>query len=122
MRCRFCGGNGEGIQFQDWVKPTFTDRDKLLPGEIVCNACLFWFEEASQELANITGKDKPQRMRNYSHFVVNGEWIPLSKGDKARMVELLTSEPFPELAAIADSGQKHIVFRARRNPQGSKAG
>jgi hypothetical protein len=61
-------------------------------------------------------------MRNYSHFIAGGEWIPLSKGNKAQMRELLLGDPFPELAAIADSGQKHIVFRASRNPAGSKAG
>jgi hypothetical protein len=49
-------------------------------------------------------------MRNYSHFVIGGDWIPLSKGDKGRMVECLRSNP--ELAIIAVSGQKHIVFRA----------
>lgn len=122
MICRFCGKPGKGEDFQKWVKPTFTNHDKLLPGEIVCNDCLFWFEESSQELADRTDKDKPQRMRNYSHFIVGGEWHPLSKGDKAGMIELLTSVPFPELAAIAESGQKHIVFRATRNVPGSAAG
>lgn len=120
--CRFCGEQGEGKPFGQWVKPTFTDHDKLQPGEIICNNCLFWFNEASTELAQIIGKEKPQRMRNYSHFVVGGNWVPLSKGDKARMAQLLLGNPFPELAAIAESGQKHIVFRARRNPNGSRAG
>jgi hypothetical protein len=104
------------------VKPTFVDFDKLQAGEIVCNDCLFWFDEQSEELAVRTGKDKPQRMRNYSHFVKGGKWIPLSKGDKARMIEVLCEAPFPELAAIAESGQKHIVFRARRNEPGGAAG
>lgn len=69
-----------------------------------------------------TGRDKLQCFRNYSHFIVNGEWLPLTKGDKRRMRELLLSEPFPELAAVAESGQKHIVFRARRNEPGGRAG
>lgn len=120
--CRFCGQQGEGENFQTWVKPTFTDHDKLLPGDIVCNDCLFWFDEANAELATRMSKDKPQRMRNYSHFVVNSEWIPLSKGDKSTMTKLLLSTPFPELATVAESGQKHIVFRATRNPQGGRAG
>jgi hypothetical protein len=50
-------------------------------------------------------------MRNYSHFVVNGEWLPLGKGDKSRMAEILLHES-PQLAIIAESGQKHIIFRA----------
>jgi hypothetical protein len=121
-QCKFCGFISDGISFEKWVKPTFTDFDKLQAGEIVCNACLFFFDEASAELAERMGKEKPQRMRNYSHFIVNGEWTPLSKGNKAQMRELLLGDVFPELAAIADSGQKHIVFRATRNPAGSKAG
>jgi len=121
-QCRFCGQTSEGVAFEKWVKPTFTDFDKLQGGEIVCNACLFFFDEANEELAKRMSKDKPQRMRNYSHFIVNGEWIPLSKGNKDKMRELLLGDVFPELAAIADSGQKHIVFRATRNAAGSKAG
>jgi hypothetical protein len=104
------------------VRPTFTDWDKLKPGEILCDECAFWFEEQSDDLARRVGKEKPQRMRNYSHFVVNGQWTPLSKGDKKRMQEILLGTPFPELAAIAESGQKHIVFRATRNAPGSTSG
>lgn len=102
--CRFCGQSDKsGRPFNQWVRPTFTDHDKLKPGNIICDDCLFWFDEKSLELAHVTGKDKPQRMRNYSHFIVNGQWTPLSKGDKAQMKEILLTPPFPELAAIASS-------------------
>lgn len=121
-QCCFCNQAGTGESFASWVKPTFTDYDKLVKGNIVCEGCLFYFQEASAELARVTGKDKPQRMRNYSHFVKAGEWTPLSKGDKQKMQDMLLIPPFPELAAIADSGQKHIVFRAIKNPVGSNAG
>jgi len=121
MICRFCGSVAEN-SFNDWVKPTFTDHDKLLDGNGVCHDCLFWFDERSEKLAALVGKDKPQRMRNYSHFVVGGKWTPLSKGSKQHMQDILLSETFPELAAIAESGQKHIVFRAQRNPPGVTCG
>jgi len=120
--CRFCGLEGRGMPFYKWVKPTFTDWDKLQPGSVACDECLFWFNERSEELAQRVGKEKPQRMRNYSHFIKDGEWTPLSKGDKARMAKMLLSTPFPELAAIAVSGQKHIVFRAPRNAPGQASG
>ncbi len=120
--CRFCGRISHGELFSNWVKPTFMDWDKLLPGEIICSDCAFWFEEKSEELARRVGKEKPQRMRNYSHFIVDGQWTPLSKGNKRGMRDLLLGDPFPELAAIADSGQKHIVFRATRNERGGKSG
>jgi len=109
--CRVCGAVRKGELFHKWVRPTFTDHDKLLDGDIVCNACLFCFDEQNLELTRRIGKDKPQRMRNYSHFVLNGEWLPLSKGDKDGMIRILAQRP--ETAVIATSGQKHIIFRAQ---------
>lgn len=108
--CRICGEKGNGLLFLSWVRDTFTDWDKLVPGDIICHPCQFAFAETSEVLAARVSKDRPQRMRNYSHFVVDGEWIPLSKADKAKMVEILRNGF--EVAVIADSGQKHIIFRA----------
>jgi hypothetical protein len=120
--CRICGLPKEGDPFDAWVKDTFTNHDILYPGEIICSDCLFWFDQRSTDLQRIMGKDKPQKMQNYSHFVIAGEWRPVSKGNKPEMARLLLTPPFPELAAIAVSGQKHIAFRARRNPIGHTAG
>ncbi len=120
--CRICGQLGEGQSFDAWVRDTFTNWDLLHPGEIICSGCLFWFEQHSTELQSRMGKDKPQKMQNYSQFIVAGAWEPVSKGDKPRMRELLLAQPFPELAAIAVSGQKHLAFRARRNPAGQTSG
>lgn len=64
----------------------------------------------------------PQKMRTYSHFVVNGEWRPLTKAQKGLMRDLLFNPPQGEwLAVIADTGQKHIVFRAQ-TACGNRAG
>lgn len=122
--CRICGKPGEGQDFDAWAPKTFTNWDLLFPGEVICDACAFWFAQRSEELTRRTGKEKLQRMQNYSHFEKGGEWTPLGKGDKARMQELLLAPPFPEMAAITTSGQKHIAFRARRrlNPPGATAG
>jgi len=120
--CRICGKQAIGDDFNSWARPTFTNWDVLYPGDIICEDCAFWFQQKSTALQEKMGKDKPQKMQNYSHFVIDGEWIPLSKSDKSRMTELLLGDQFPELAAIADSGQKHIVFRAIRNPRRSKEG
>lgn len=107
--CCTCGEAGTGQLFTDWVKPTFTDLDKLFPGEIVCDACLFCFTDQSVEVQQKLGKEKPQKFRNYSHFVVNGEWRVCSKGDKRGMLAALLQAP--EVAIIAESGQKHLAFR-----------
>ena len=92
---------------------TFMDWDKLHPGTIICHACQFAFDEHSTALAVALGKPmhRIMRMRNYSHFVCAGRWEPISKGNKRRMAELLLAEP--EVACIAISGQKHILFRTQ---------
>lgn len=109
--CRLCSAAGVGLPAATWIKDTFTDHDKLWPGEIVCHACQFACEEQSVLLQERVGKDKLQKMRNYSHFVLNGQWHPLSKGNKREMLEILMQGP--DLACIAESGQKHILFRVR---------
>jgi len=120
--CRICGQSKRGEPFESWVRDTFTNLDRLQPGEIICDTCKFWFEQKSEHLQRRMGKDKPQKMQNYSHFIINGEWIPVGKGDKRRIAALLLDGKMPEMAAIAISGQKHIAFRARRNPPGQDAG
>jgi hypothetical protein len=109
--CRVCGQAAIGLPFAAWARPTFTDWDKLVPGEIICQVCQFSFAEQSELLAQKVGKDRPQRMRNYSHFVAGSEWLPLSKGDKRAMQEILLEKDW-RVAVIAESGQKHVVFRA----------
>src|SRR5690606_32716206 len=106
--CRLCGAGGAGVSFTDWVRPTFTDHDLLLPGEIVCKACLFCFQERTEWLMRRVGRDKPQRFRTYSHFVHQGTWHVLTKGDKEAMRALLAGDP--DVALIAESGQKHIIL------------
>ncbi len=108
--CRITGKPGEGILFEKWVKDTFTDYQYLYPGDIISNEALFCFEEKSELLKSMTGREKVQRFRTYSHFVVDGIWYPLTKADKAKMWDLLFKSP--ELAVISDSGQKHLVMKA----------
>jgi len=110
--CRICGQEDIGLSFNDWVRGTFNDWDKILSGEIICHVCQFAFAESSKFLAAHVGKEKPQRMRNYSHFVVDGTWIPVSKANKSQMANILLNRS-PSLAVIAISGQKHIIFRAQ---------
>lgn len=109
--CRTCGAESVGVLFGDWVKEGFTNHDLLRAGSIVCHACLFCFEDKSEILKQKTGRDKLQKMRTYSHIVLWGNWFPLTKADKRDMRDLLAEGP--ELAVIAESGQKHLIFRGR---------
>lgn len=125
-RCWLCGGalDGSGVPRRQAVKATFTDHDCARAPEsgAFCAACAWIMAERNDALTARTSKDKPQRGRNYSHFVKAGAWYPLSKAQKGDMRTLLLEPPFLELAVIADSGQKHLVFKARANPPGAAAG
>ena len=109
--CRTCGRVAVGTDFDAWVRPTFTDWGLLTGGSVICEACQFCFEDANAELARRVGKEGTQKPRNYSHFVVAGDWRPMTKGNKPQMIECLNSSP--QVAVIADGGQKHIIFRAK---------
>jgi CRISPR type IV-associated protein Csf1 len=75
----------------------------------MCRACAWSFSERIE----MAGHDKPQRLRNYSHFVIGGKWHCLGKGQKREMQQILTHPPDSEwLGVIATSSQKHIIFRA----------
>lgn len=110
--CRITGKQSQGIPFQKWVRDTFTDHGSLLPGTIISNEAAFCFEEKSAIIQRITGRDKPQCFRTYSHLVADGQWLLLTKADKQRMVDLLLNHHC-EIVCLSDSGQKHLLFKHR---------
>lgn len=117
--CWLCGSPcSSGKLTKSQIKRTFTDIDfARAPGSgHVCAACVYSMSERDPTLTALTQKDKLQRMRNYSHIVKDGAWHPLSKAQKAEMQALLLDGDFPQLAVIAVSGQKHLIFKARTNP------
>jgi hypothetical protein len=107
--CRITGKQSVGVPFNKWVRDTFTDIGNLHPGTIISNEAMFCFEEGSEYLQQKAGKDKPQRFRNYSHFVLNNEWHMKDKGQKEDMLTLTLSKP--EICVIAETGQRHLVFK-----------
>lgn len=110
--CRIIGKESTGIEFDKWVKDTFTDHAYLKPGTIISNEALFCFEEQSELLMRMTGRDKTQRFRTYSHIVVGTDWHLLSKAQKPEIYDLLINAD-PTVCVIADSGQKHLLFKHR---------
>lgn len=110
--CWLCGkAINQGIPARLVIKDTFMDHDKARCATAThfCVACAWSFSER----VIMAGRDKPQRLRNYSHIVRGDEWHCLSKGQKSEMRRLLLDPPAGEwLAVIAESGQKHIIFRA----------
>lgn len=113
--CRLCGERAAGQLWETWVKDTFTDYDKLYVGAIVCHACLFCTDDRNAVLMMLTGREKPQRMRNYSHVVTtSGRWLPLMKHQKRNLATALLDATDPPLVTVVSlAGQKHLIMRAR---------
>lgn len=107
--CRITGTEGTGINFNKWVKDTFTDIGYLNPGTIISNEAAFCFDEASKEIQEKTGRDKLQRFRTYSHIIHNGTWYCLTKANKDHIFNLICDGA--ELVCLTDSGQKHLLFK-----------
>lgn len=107
--CRITGLNAEGINFNNWVKDTFTDIAYIKPGTIISNEAAFCFHEASEQIQKKVGKDKPQRFRTYSHIIHNNNWYCLTKADKKEIYELIIDGA--DLVCLTDTGQKHLLFK-----------
>jgi hypothetical protein len=108
--CRITGKESAGINFNDWVKDTFTDYASLYPGTIISNEALFCFEEQSELIAQKAKKDKLQRFRTYSHIVANNEWYVLTKAQKKEIYDLIINND-PSVCVLSDSGQRHLLFK-----------
>lgn len=114
--CWLCGGGGAEIPKYEFVKDTFTDHDKAKSpaSEFVCAACVWCAAESNEILTARLNAVKPQKIRGYSHIVKNGVWHVFSKSHKSEMRRIICEKTDDEwLAVIADSGQKHLVFRSQ---------
>lgn len=111
--CWLCGAHetARALEKEIVIKDTFMDHDKCKASasEWICEACAWSFSEH----VFMEGRERLQRLRTYSHFVVNGVWRCLSKAQKSEMKNILLNPPPGEwIGVIANSGQKHIIFRA----------
>lgn len=106
--CRICAGScdGRGIPVAEWDGAAALGVKARYPrGQAVCEPCL-WIMARHTKFPGKTGNT-----RNYSWLLASGE-SPLvaSKGEKPSMLAWLRRpHKAPWFAAIADSGQKHVV-------------
>lgn len=78
----------------------------------ICRGCEWMLLEKRE----IPGKQKLQKTRNYSWLIQTGKQTPMTKANKAELAALLLSPPEPPWAlALAESGQKHLLFRTPVN-------
>ncbi len=108
-RCWVCAGatRGRGCAIADWDGANFTGQSRVRypRGQAICEPCL-WVMARNSDVPGLTGN-----WRNYSVLYAAGEPLVIkSKGDKpAVLAWLRRAHRAPWFAALAASGQKHVV-------------
>lgn len=128
QQCWMCGGEStRGIMVGKWMGATYTGQNKVRfpQGDWVCEACVLVCARSTP----VPGRPAKPGMqfgpnwRNFSHLYDAGSYVNASKGDKPTILQWLqSSHAGPWFAAIADSGQKHVVPWAPINPPGARRG
>lgn len=109
--CFYCGCQAD-VKLK--VSDTFADGWNVASplSKLMCGGC----EIAFNESIPIAGKKKPQKFRNYSWFITESDRLPLTKANKQTISAILLNPPHePWAFAIAESGQKHLVYRTPAN-------
>ena len=136
--CYVCGGQvTRGKTVSDWMPSTYTDQARVAvpTATHVCEACCFVMSRVSP-VPGRPAKDGKQfggNFRNYSHLWEQGWEAPVfgddgssfpgyanaSKGQKPLIRAFIERQHVaPWFAAIADSGQKHVLPYVPMNQQG----
>lgn len=118
-RCWVCAGgtHGRGLPVADWDgSVSIATRARNAAGQAVCESCL-WIAARHTDVPGKTGNT-----RNYSWLYAHGEPLLIaSKGDKPAIREWLRRpHRAPWFAALADTGQKHVVPFVMVNGPGSR--
>ena len=123
QRCYFCGTNcDESFSTSEYIKDTFTNRDIVkYPGsEYVCAGCVESLGWGCDEMLMLDetikhrSNDKGMAPRMYSWLLTKDKKWAFTKAHTSIIREIvLHNQPEPPFSIIlADSGQKHLIFRA----------
>lgn len=113
--CWHCGGETtRGVRVADWMGASFTGQNRIRApqSEYVCEACIWVMSRASAVPGRPAqpGQACGPNFRNYSHMLDERGYVNASKGEKPAIREWLRAPKSGAwFAAIADSGQKHVV-------------
>lgn len=128
LPCWLCGHRWDrGQPVEQWSGASFTGQNRVRHpvGTHVCEPCV----QVCSRVAPVPGRPpKPGKkfggnFRNYSHLYDAGDYANASKGEKPAILAFLQGDKSgPWFAAIADSGQKHVLPWAPVNPGGGRGG
>jgi hypothetical protein len=122
--CLFCGADCDGTYLsKDYVKGTFTNWDVIkYPGsKYVCRGCVEALGLGDDEILMLDGTTKTRKNvfgmapRMYSWILTKDSRIAFTKTHISLIRDILCGGdiPDPPFAIImADSGQKHLIFRS----------
>lgn len=109
--CYYCGAAADdshplilSAAFTDWWSVAHPSS------EVICHGCAIAFDESR----DMPGRDKPQKVRNWSWLVTAHAMTPLMDIASVRAA-CLAPPADPWALTIAVSGQKHLLFRAPAN-------
>lgn len=110
--CFYCGAPADDrFSTREYLKDTFTNWGIVAcpQSEFVCVGCVL----SMQEKVDMPGREKAQKLRNFSWLLTRDSSAPLTKANLTEIREacLIPQEP-PFAIVIAVSGQQHLVFRA----------
>ncbi len=129
-RCFVCCGDVvRGQTVQGWLKSSYTDQNRARNplATHVCEACIYTMSRISPVLGRPAkdGKKFGGNFRNYSHLWEDGwndsdafgdsgeqcaDYVNASKGQKPLIRKFIErGHRGPWFAALADSGQKHVI-------------
>lgn len=123
-RCYVCVGElTRGELVTDWLGSSFTDQNRARypTATHVCESCCYVHSRTAPVPGRPAkeGKKFGGNFRNYSHLWDERGYANASKGEKPMIREFLAREHAgPWFAAIADSGQKHVLPFAPMNGPG----
>lgn len=114
-RCFVCRGEmTSGMPVQDWIGSNYTDQNRAMwpSATHVCVACVLvhsWTAPPGHAIKE--GKKRPPNWRMFSHLWEDGHgYQTANKGDKPAIRRFIEREhKAPWFAAIADTGQKHVL-------------
>lgn len=122
--CWHCGAHSSrAMLVRDWMGASFVGQNRVRAqhGQHICEACVWVMARSSPILGRMAKPGKqPPNWRNFSVLVEGDELVTATKAEKPIILAFLRrAHREPWLAAIAESGQKHVIPYAPINMPGS---